>query len=314
MLRADSAQPIVDEFGLGSQGVLTGPVARGEVGQVWKLVAPAGVFAVKEPFEAPDESATDDEAAFQELGIAADVLAPRIVRTTAGRVLADIDGAAIRVYEWVDLCPPDRGLDPAAVGAAVARLHRVVYEGHNGIHPWYTDPVGRHGWESLVADLVAADSPFADLFEERVDELVGLEQLLEMPVRVQTCHRDLFADNVLATTTGDVCIIDWENSGLSDPAQEIAVVLFEFAGGGGERARTLYGAYRDEGGPGLVVGPRSFSMAIAQLGHIGHLSARRWLADPSAAERKRNEARVDEFLRDGITRHQIDLILDSITS
>ena len=91
-------------------------------------------------------------------------------------------------------------------------------------------------------------------------------------------------------------------------------MLFEFAGHGGQRARELYGAYRDRGGPGSIAGPQCFSMAIAQLGHIGHLSARRWLTGPDPAERERNEARVDEFLGDGITRNQIDLILDSITS
>jgi len=79
MLRADDAQLIATVFGLGSSGVLDGPVARGEVGQVWRLETTDGVFAVKEPFEPPEESATDDEAAFQDLGVAAGVPAPYVV-------------------------------------------------------------------------------------------------------------------------------------------------------------------------------------------------------------------------------------------
>ena len=48
---------------------------------------------------------------------------------------------------------------------------------------------------------------------------------------LQTCHRDLWADNVLPTADGGVCVIDWENSGPADPSQELGCVLFEFARG-----------------------------------------------------------------------------------
>ena len=103
MLRADDAPVILAEFGLGRDGALDGPVARGEVGQVWRLDTPDGVFAVKEPFDPPVATATDDEATFQDLGVAAGVPAPHIVRTPAGRVLTHVRGTPIRVYEWVEL-------------------------------------------------------------------------------------------------------------------------------------------------------------------------------------------------------------------
>jgi aminoglycoside phosphotransferase (APT) family kinase protein len=312
VLQPDDARRILDEFGLGSDGVLTGPVARGEVGQVWRLATTDAVYAVKEPFEPPDESATDDEAAFQELGTAAGVPAPRVVRTPDGRVLVRIRTAVIRVYTWVELRAPDRHLDTTAVADAVALLHRVRYTGANGLHPWYTDPIGRAEWRSLVDDLVRARAPFADRFADRFTELVALEQLISEPDDVQTCHRDLFADNVLATGTGDVCVIDWENSGLADPSQELAVVIFEFGGDDARRIRDLHDAYRARGGPGLVHRPEAFSMTITQLGHIGHVSARRWLDDPRPDERERNTRRVEEFLSDGITRDRIELMLDAI--
>lgn len=124
----------------------------------------------------------------------------------------------------------------------------------------------------------------------------------------------VFADNVLATVHGGVCIIDWENSGHADPSQELAVVLFEFAGDDTQRARDIYHAYREGGGPGVVDRPEAFSMAVAQLGHIGHHSARRWLSESSGAERARSILRVAEFLGDGITRHHIDSILDALTA
>ncbi len=310
MLNPGDAQLIAEEFDVGDCGVLDGPVARGEVGAVWRLTTSVGVFAVKVPFEAPVWFETEDEAAFQELGVAAGVPAPRVVRSVTGRVLGDVRGVAVRVYEWVDLGPPDRSLDPVVVAHAVAQLHRLGYVGTNGLNSWYTDPIGEAKWRSVAHDLDRAGAPFADRFAERLDELVGLERLIVPPARVLTCHRDLFADNVLARADG-VCVIDWENSGHADPSYELAVVLFEFAGDDPQRVRDLYAAYCDAGGPGVVDGPEAFSMAIAQIGHIGHFSARRWL-DTSGAARERNAARVVEFVDDGLTRRHIDLILDAV--
>ena len=64
-----------------------------------------------------------------------------------------------------------------------------------------------------------------------------------------------------------------------------------------ERARALYRAYLEAGGPGRIDRRGNFSMLIAQLGHIGEDACARWL-DPgeSEAERERQEARVEEFV------------------
>jgi len=91
------------------------------------------------------------------------------------------------------------------------------------------------------------------------DELVALERLMEEPRELQTCHRDLWADNVLRTTAGGLCVIDWENCGLADPSQELALVLFEFGLGDSERARTLY---------------RRISTAAGQAGSSGEATSR----------------------------------------
>ena len=107
-----------------------------------------------------------------------------------------------------------------------------------------------------------------------------MEALLEAPSNLQTCHRDLFADNILRTAAGGLCVIDWENSGLADPTHELAVVLIEFAGGDVARARRLYQAYIEADGPGRLDRPGQFSMAIAQLGHLGERACRLWL-DPA---------------------------------
>jgi hypothetical protein len=313
MLAQGDAAAIADLYELGDAAVLVGPVARGEVGQVWRLSTSAGSWAVKEPFEPPSVAETMDDAAFQDLVRASGVPMPGVVRTPAGAVLADVGSATVRVYTWVDLCERDARLDPATMGRVVADIHRVEYTGANLVDPWYTDPVGADRWDELVQQLTTADAPFAEALAALRAELVALEQLLELPSNLQTCHRDLFADNVLRTPAGSLSVIDWENSGLADPSQELGLVLFEFSCGEAARARTLYHSYIDAGGRGRIDRPSNFSMVIAQIGHIGEIASRRWLDPARRDQQDHNAGRVDEFLTCGMTRRMIDEMVDAVS-
>jgi Ser/Thr protein kinase RdoA (MazF antagonist) len=313
MLEASQAAPIADRYGLGADAVLSGPTARGEQGQMWKLQTSRGTWAVKEPFRRPEEADIAEATAFQEAADAAGVPLPAIVRTVDGRVLADIAGTRVRVYDWVDFDERDADLDPVAVGRLIATIHNVPFLGSQPVDPWFTDPVGADRWDELCRALAAAKAPFAEQMAEFRHERVALEELLEPPTDLQTCHRDLWADNVRRTTTGDLCVIDWDDCGLSDPSQELCLILYEFSLGDAGRARALYSAYVDSGGPGRVDRPGDFSTVIAQLGHIGESSCAAWLAADSPHERERNVARVHEFATDRpLTRSVIDGILDAI--
>ena len=74
---------------------------------------------------------------------------------------------------------------------------------------------------------------------------------------VQTCHLDLWADN-LRRSDGRPFVIDFDNAGPGDPSREIAMVIFEFGRGDAVRQRTLYDAYLAAGGPGRArTGPTS---------------------------------------------------------
>lgn len=312
MLDQRDGAAIAERFDLGERPELTGPVARGEVGQVWRLTTAQGAYAVKEPFESLVPAEVDDDAAYQDAVRAGGVAMPAVVRTPTGEVLAGIGSAQVRVYEWVDLGGRDPWLDPSTVGRLVASIHRVHHIGQNPVDPWYTDPVGADRWDELVAGLSAAGAAFAGALAERRDELVELEALLEWPAALQTCHRDLFADNVLPTPSGSLCVIDWENSGLADPGQELGLVLFEYGCGRADRLREVYQAYVEAGGPGRITRRGDFSMIIAQLGHIGEISCRRWLDPARADEQERNTGRVEEFLTTPITPSMIDEMLDAI--
>jgi hypothetical protein len=313
VLGPDAAGEVARLYGLGAGARLTGTVERGEQGEIRQLVTDAGTWAVKIAYGPIDHDGED--AAFLDAACAAGVPAPAVVRTATGDVAADVGGTLVRVYVWADVRPADRTIDPGSVGRLVAALHRVEFAGRRPEDPWYTDAVGPDAWDRLIEDLVAAGAPFAAEMASIRDDLVDLERLLEPARELRTCHRDLWADNLRATASGGLCVIDWDNCGLADPGQELAGVLFEFWLGKPERARELYREYRRAGGPGRVDGRGSFAMTIAQLGHITEIACRIWL-DPatSDSERLRQAARVRESTGDPLTVEVIDRLLDAARS
>src|SRR6476659_5577013 len=86
MLSRSDAERIAVHFGLGRDAVLSGPVARGELGQVWCIVTSKGRWAVKEPFEAPSPEDAADDVRYQEAERAGGVPMPATVPTVNGHV------------------------------------------------------------------------------------------------------------------------------------------------------------------------------------------------------------------------------------
>jgi aminoglycoside phosphotransferase (APT) family kinase protein len=300
-------------FGLGGAARLSDePVARGKQGLVWRLDTAEGSWAVKMPFHQSGEDEAGSAAAFQEAARAAGVPTPQVRRTTEGRVFATLEGHQVRVYEWVNLRAPDALLDPDQVGAVVAAIHRVPAADRVPLDPWYYEPVGAERWDEVIRELADARAPFARTLAGLRDELVALESWIEPAAALQTCHRDLMADNVLATTDGGICVIDWENSGLADPSQELGCVLFEFARTDPGRVRALTRAYQAAGGPATVNRRGHFSMLIAQLGHITEYAATAWLKPgPASPQRADAVAWISEVLDQPQTRELLDAILRS---
>ena len=307
------AMDLARRFALGGAARLSdGPVARGKQGVVWRLETTAGSWAVKEPFDQSDEDEVRVSTVFQEAARKAGVPTPQVRRTTEGRVFATVGGRQVRVYEWVDLRVPDTGLDPTVVGAIVAAIHRVQVSDLGAPDPWYHEPIGAGRWDQLVEQLLEAGAPFAGRLADLRDELVALESWIEPTEKLQTCHRDLWADNVLPTADGGVCVIDWENSGPADPNQELGCVLFEFARADPGRARALTNAYHEAGGPAAVTRRGHFSMLVAQLGHIAEVAATDWLEpSPRSPDRADSAAWIGEVLDEPHTRDLLDGLLEA---
>jgi hypothetical protein len=314
MLEERHAGAIADRYGLGEVDAFVGPVARGELGWVWRLTTSMGVWAVKEPIRPKSEREAREEADVQDAARAARIPAPEVMRTGDGDVLADLEGTQVRVSRWVDVLERDPLLDPVHVGVLIASIHRARLPDLRPEHPWYREPVGAQRWDELVRGLRAAGAPFAEELAAYRDELVALQAFIEPPTSLQTCHRDLWADNVRGTVDGRLCVLDWEDFGLADPSQELCLVLFEYGAGVPGRARGIYRAYLGAGGPGRVDGRATFSMLIAQLSHIGEAGCAQWLAASDASpEREHAASWVGEFLSQPLTRDAIARLLDAVT-
>ena len=305
---------IVAAYDLGSSGRLSdGPVARGRLGSIWRLDTNRGSWAVKR-VDAADEDELreiEDGARFQERALAAGVPTPAVRRTRNGDLLATIDGARVRVHAWAELDAPRLDLDARRLGGLVAALHLVEFEGRTGLNPWYTEPVGAARWSTWVGLLRADGASFVDELEALIPGLVELERHLGgLPRALRTCHRDLWSDNVRRTRDGRLCVFDFDNAGLADPSQELALVIVEFAEHDPARARTIQAAYAAAGGPATIEGPGDFAMVIAQLSHIVEEGCRRWLASTDVEARRDNEGWVREFIDRPLTPDVIERLLD----
>ncbi len=317
MLIPAAAQDVADAYGLGGRATLTGPVARGQLGQVWRLETGHGTYAVKEWFAAPDLDDASRDADLVEAARAGGVMTPRIVRTTTGAVATTIctpeGDTAVRVFEWVDLRPRTRRLDPRQLGRTLAALHRAGSRTDEAVDNWFATGFGEQRWRDLHRRVVAEGAPFAGQLGALVDELVAVESVIEPHESPIVCHRDLWADNVLATADGQICVIDFENHGPADPSHELAMVLFEFGDDDPSRARLLHTAYREAGGPGRVTRRGHFTMLIAEQAHIGQLACSRWVGASSESERERLAAWFLEIPDDPVTLPRIDRVLAAVT-
>ncbi len=214
----------------------------------------------------------------------------------------------VRAFGWVDLRERTPDVDPAEVGSVIASIHRLPFAGRLPTDPWYTEPVGSDRWDALARRLHDASAPFAGAV--RGDAGRAGRAWRSSSRSLATCGRAIAICGPTTScgrSTAPCASSTGRTAGSPTPLRSSRSCCSSSAWGtrtGPARSTTRT---CDAGGPGRIDGAGTFSMLIAQLGHIGEDACLRWLDTTGPAdERARQAARADEFLTLALTRRGID--------
>ncbi|MCW8381784.1 phosphotransferase enzyme family protein [Streptomyces justiciae] len=265
-----AADAIADHYGLGGGPWTMTPVARGALGQIWKLSGGGTTWAVKELLFGCDEEQVRREAALRDAAEELGISAPRLMPNRDGSHVTRLDGSCVKLYDWVGGGEADR-TDPEMLswcGRTLALLHRAGEGATETPNAWYEECPQEADWARLLKEVRQAGAEWAEelgrFLDTRMPELArhvtpsGLDGLV-------TSHLDMQPPNVLVGPDGPT-LIDWDNAGVISAERELARVLYVWAGGNdfsAEAARRLTRAYADAGGPARITGLDSFSMLFA---------------------------------------------------
>lgn len=114
MLSGEAAEGVAEAYALGTGAVLEGPVARGQLGRVWRLRTDDADFAVKEWYAGPDPAVPESDALLSERARAAGVFTPRVVRSRAGQVVATVGAVVLGGHLGRTVAGAARRLHPGA--------------------------------------------------------------------------------------------------------------------------------------------------------------------------------------------------------
>lgn len=122
----NTGELIADTYALGAGDWTMTPVARGALGQIWKLSGNGTAWAVKELLFEKDEPDVGAESALRDAAETLGISAPRLMPDRTGAHVVRLpEGSYVKLYDWVDGTAADPS-DPATLrwcGRTLAILH-----------------------------------------------------------------------------------------------------------------------------------------------------------------------------------------------
>ena len=279
-------------FDLGQMQGAAEFVARGAMGEVWRLETIRGAWAVKWQFPWGPVQPRPADVGVQQAAAAAGIPLPAPVLTPAGEAVARIGSHHVRVYEWADLArpaePPVGDRTAAEAGRLLGVLHSLALPAAEPDDPWYAEVRPPADWAALADRAAAAGMAWAGRLAGAQERIAGLSARASVPrPRDQriVCHRDFNPDNVVPASSGDhLVVLDWENAGPLDPGCELGYALFAFSAGRGRVSTTAVTALLDSYAAALgtdpALGPGMFGTAIATDLNFLFVMAEQAIAEP----------------------------------
>jgi len=281
-MNSTATTQVLDALGLGEAENVPSFVARGAMGEIWRVRTEQGEWAVKALFEWADYPPLPLDVEVQLDALAAGVTLPRPV-VCDGIAVVSVGGRLYRAYEWVDLAaplqPPVPGDVAAEAGRILGLIHGLAIDVGVSVDDWYTTAPSVSEFGALV-ELAARDRAWwAVELDHRlplVAELVAIGTNEQAPPRL--CHRDFDITNVIpSSSNGSLVTLDWENAGPLSPDQELASALLAWCTASGEveeRAVAAFlDAYQSTGGTATVDATGSFSMVACTALNFLHAMA-----------------------------------------
>jgi hypothetical protein len=267
----NTGELIADTYALGTGTWTMAPVARGALGQIWKLSGNGTAWAVKELLFEKGEPDVAAEAALRDAAEPLGISAPRLMPDRTGaRAVRLPEGSWVKVYDWVDGAAADPS-DPEILswcGRTLALLHQAGQGTRETPGAWYEECPRDQDWAGLLDRVGRAGLPWAKELGRFIGTTaveLGHHVSPSAPGDVVTSHLDMRPQNVLVGPGGPV-LLDWDNAGPVSAERELARALYVWSGGDrvdAGAARRLVRAYRDAGGRAVVKGVDAFSMLFA---------------------------------------------------
>lgn len=298
------ADAVAAAFALGEPVAPPSFVARGAMGELWRLDVDGGRrWAVKQLFHPVPGETNPPDVAFQLAAAGAGIRLPAPKAAPDGRFVVE----GVRVYEWADLEPPlvapaDEGT-VAEVGAILGTLHALAIEPAPGgvVDDWYRRTLSTDELAALADAGARADRPWAPVLRRRLGLLGELSALVAGAATsdddVIVCHCDLAPPNVFrALGGGPLVVVDWENAGPLSAEAELAMTVASWTTP--DRWRPFLDAYEAAGGPARLRGVESFATHAATVLNYLDVLARQSLEDDG--HRAFAERQLDALLRDHV--------------
>jgi Ser/Thr protein kinase RdoA (MazF antagonist) len=248
------------------------------------------------------------------------------VETGAGvaEVAAGPQPVLVRVHEWVDGSTPTAPAStrlPGELGGVLAAIHRLGVPCGEGaqVDRWFRAAHGAGHWRGLVTRAERAGRAWAGRLRAALPLLAEVKALVAArageAVPLVVTHSDLVPGNVLVSVHGRPWIVDWDDAGPWNAAEEVAATVVSWSsrahGEPDERvALALVEGYRRAGGvlqghsPTVLAGSLSAVANWLELNVRRSLSqaadqALRWQAEAELAgalvELRRRLARLDRW-------------------
>ena len=319
---SDELLEIAELFSLGDIVRVT-PGPRGAMGQITRLDADTGSWALKRLFALANAASVENETRIQEASVAAGVRAPTPRRTRDGQIIGTVGGSSYRMWNWVETAetptaPATQAL-AGELGVILATIHRLRLPPPGPVGPWLSSRPPAERWGQILLDARTARAPWAPLLVDTLPNIRDLEKVADL---VETrdpvlCHNDMGPGNVAIDGAGHAVVLDWEHAGAQNPGQELGYVLVAWAEQNGlvapEAASALAAGYRSVAEFPCAVGPAMFGGIAGAVLNFACGQARASLTATDADHAAFATANISSFARHPLTLSSIETIIDAIS-